>query len=181
MELNERNFLINEYSKHRRKTRLPAPVFKNITSTIQNEFEILTVTEDMKLGLNGFRLGTLKEIFSRHTECPFCGLIIESLTEQPRKLVTAGDRQANPTHRERRQPLARTRPCLLCKLASRWESSQLRFKWEYLWVTSMYTPDPFALELARISRHACCSDGERDPGISRTVFGPHNQQRVDWS
>ena len=97
MELNERNFLINEYSKHRRKTRLPAPVFNNITSTIQNEFEILTVTEDMKLGLNGFRLGTLKEIFSRHTECPFCGLIIESLTEQPRKLVTAGDRQGNPT------------------------------------------------------------------------------------
>jgi hypothetical protein len=76
MRLTEEKFNINEYSKHQRVTRT---VTKD---SGKPGVESLVHNEDMEFGPNGFRLGTLKEIHSRHKECPFCRLVTHSLAEQ---------------------------------------------------------------------------------------------------
>jgi len=79
MRLTEEKFLINEYSKHRRGTKVVSKDSEKQT------VEDLVENEDMEFGPNGFKLGTLKEIHSRQKECPFCRLVTQSLSEQPHK------------------------------------------------------------------------------------------------
>src|SRR5436305_13788340 len=67
MRLTEDKFIINEYSKHPRVIRPVEDIFE---------------PEGLEFGPRHFRMGTLKEIYSKSENCPFCRLVINSLQEQ---------------------------------------------------------------------------------------------------
>ena len=80
MKLTEDKFIIDEFAKHQRTKR------SNDGESDRN-FEDVLGPEGLELGPHNFKLGELKEIYSKRNDCSFCRLIVESLSGHLEKFL----------------------------------------------------------------------------------------------
>ncbi len=85
MKLTEAKFIISEYSKHQRVNRA---VVGNVPGRCADNN---LGPDGLRFGPHEFKLGTLKELYGRREECPFCGLAVTSLNDQCKAFIQDAD------------------------------------------------------------------------------------------